>query len=614
MTANKAQEPEPRRPLQPVPDAAAAPLEPANVAAEEQLLGALLLAAASGPDVAHTTIDDVQTRVDPQEFYSAKRGQVYRAILAVHEAGGLPDILGVSDELRGRGELDEVGSTAFLTQLSTISTAYSNAAHFADLVRDAAARRRQYRFAESLRGAALAGGLHSEPALLEEMHALLFPSGQGAALVVETWRQFETAAHDHVPCIVDGLLPEGSLGFLASPPKAGKTWVGLSLGLSVAAARAFLGYFAVPEPRTVAYVALEGHRAALRARIGCLARGLGVDPDGNDLDRFHLIYKPAGLNLADPGWAGRVRTTVNTIGADLVIVDVLRAAARINENSAEDFAGLRANLAPCLADGRSLVFLHHFTKVNETTKERVPAERMSGSGAMFGALDAGIFITGSENDGRRLRVEFSARDIATPGPMGFQLEGKPTGPNGGFGYRDRAWWTPTSVPGEEDVDVPAEQILAWLVENEQQVTRSQIADAFELSDKTVARREPRLEQLGVTITRKPGKPTTFDPPRPPQPAPLTLDTTPDTTQDRHPGHDPLSHPKPHEQAVPEVGQDTLDTECVLPKESADLQGKKRSDTLDTPYGGVSPARAATTPEPEPSIANILEQLAKTDHP
>ena len=206
---------------------------------------------------------------------------------------------------------------------------------------------------------------------------------------LETWLEFASKAEEHIPCIVEGLWPEGALGFVGSAPKKGKTWLALSLALSVATGRHFLNIYPVSRPRKVLYLALEGHRASIKTRVGCLARGIAQDPD-LEIPNLQFTYKPRGLNIADPVWSQHVIDAANSIQAELVIVDVLRAAALIKENAQEDFAALRSNLAELLEDGRSLAFLHHFTKTSETSKERTPGERMSGSGAMYGALDIGI--------------------------------------------------------------------------------------------------------------------------------------------------------------------------------------------------------------------------------
>ena len=109
----------------------------------------------------------------------------------------------------------------------------------------------------------------------------------------ESWAEFRDAAADEPAWLIRGWLPEGALAFLAAPPKKGKTWAGLGISLAVATGRLF-GTLAVPEGgRAVLYVALEGSRQALRARIGALARGIGLDPDADGCFRAAADAVPA---------------------------------------------------------------------------------------------------------------------------------------------------------------------------------------------------------------------------------------------------------------------------------------------------------------------------------
>lgn len=343
------------------------------------------------------------------------------------------------------------------------------------------------------------------PIPLDALEEPASPSSNGAGpITVETWREFAEKSSDEIPCLVEGLWPEGAVGFIASPPKKGKTWLAIGLALSVATGNAFLSTFPVSRPRSVIYAALEGHRSALTHRIAALARGQGTDPD-NPIENLHLIYKPRGMNLASPEWAQRLADAAETVEAELVIVDVLRAAALLKENSAEDFARLVSTLSPVLAGGRSLAFLHHFTKLSETSKERDPGERMSGSGAMYGALDVGIYITGSERGARKLRLAFETRDISSPPGIGVELVGDGTGRNGGLTYRDKAFWSAADAPDEDDVDVSAEDIRDWILELEDRTATTAMIEAhFEISDKTVGRRRARLDALGVHWKRGTG--------------------------------------------------------------------------------------------------------------
>ncbi len=255
----------------------------------------------------------------------------------------------------------------------------------------------------------------------------------------EPWPLFRDAAPAEPDWLVAELLPAGALAFVAGPPKAGKTWVGLALAVSVASGRPLFGAYAVPKPRPALYVSLEGARSALRARVGALARGLGLDPDEDEaLARLAFLYRPRPFDLADPGRAALLREAALRLGAALVVVDVLRAAARFRENVAEDFALIRQGLEPLLEAGCAITLLHHFSKLTEVSRDRSPGERMAGTGAMYGSLDVGFLITRSEDGARRLRVEVEARDFASPGALDVVLDGDGTGEHGGFRYGDRA--------------------------------------------------------------------------------------------------------------------------------------------------------------------------------
>ena len=273
----------------------------------------------------------------------------------------------------------------------------------------------------------------------------------------ESWATFRDLSDSEPEMLVAELLPSGCLAFIASRPKAGKTWLALSLAISVATGRPYLGRFAVPEPRPVLYIALEGTRAGIRARIGSMARGMGIDPDGDELAGLHLAYKPPGLNLGDAQWARWVVELAAELGVGLVIVDVLRRAANVREDNsgAQDFAQLLRGLDELMHDGRALVFLHHFGKASETNNTRTAGERMTGSGALHGAYDAALFITTASEGAREMTVEHDARDIASARPFDVRMTGDGTGSSGGYTYRDTCqleWLGPPVDPADSTAD------------------------------------------------------------------------------------------------------------------------------------------------------------------
>jgi hypothetical protein len=103
-----------------------------------------------------------------------------------------------------------------------------------------------------------------------------------------------------------------------------------------------------------------------------------------------------------------------------VTVDVLRRAASVAEDGrgAADFTALLRNVADPEGERRALQFCHHNRRPNEDTKKAKGADRMVGSGALYGALDAGRFIT-SDDGARTMQVEVEARDLRAPLPFGW---------------------------------------------------------------------------------------------------------------------------------------------------------------------------------------------------
>jgi replicative DNA helicase len=172
---------------------------PQNQGAEEKLIGALLLSGASGAEPSRITAERVKaTGLEPADFWSARRGTIYRAALTVAGQGLPMEALLVIDELRRRGELVNVGGESYIRELCALASAISNAGHYAQLVKDEAWRRRQLAFANALRAELEGGGdLLENVELQEQARALLAPSRDSVAL-----EELDLAA------MLDGPIPE----------------------------------------------------------------------------------------------------------------------------------------------------------------------------------------------------------------------------------------------------------------------------------------------------------------------------------------------------------------------------------------------------------------------
>ena len=107
---------------------------PHNLAAEESLLGAMLLS--------RTAIDVASESVGAGDFYKPAHGHIYDAITSLSSQGEPVDPVTVAEALRRADLLDVIGGTATLITLQAATPATSSASRYARIVEDHALLRR----------------------------------------------------------------------------------------------------------------------------------------------------------------------------------------------------------------------------------------------------------------------------------------------------------------------------------------------------------------------------------------------------------------------------------------------------------------------------------------
>ena len=113
--------------------AAAAPVPPQNLDAEESVLGAMMLSPGA--------IGAVSEILDAGDFYRESHAKIYRASLALYAKGEPVDAITLVDELEERGELENAGGRTRIHELASLVPATANAAHYARIVREMATLR-----------------------------------------------------------------------------------------------------------------------------------------------------------------------------------------------------------------------------------------------------------------------------------------------------------------------------------------------------------------------------------------------------------------------------------------------------------------------------------------
>ena len=103
-------------------------IPPHSVESEQSILGSILLDKDAIIAVAET--------ITPTDFYKDAHRIIYESMMALNNKNEPIDMVTLTDELRKRGYLDDIGGVTYLTSLSTIVPTTSNVKYYADIVKE----------------------------------------------------------------------------------------------------------------------------------------------------------------------------------------------------------------------------------------------------------------------------------------------------------------------------------------------------------------------------------------------------------------------------------------------------------------------------------------------
>lgn len=111
-----------------------AKIPPQNLDAEKSLLGAVLI----DEDV----LASISDKIKAHDFYDKRHETVFGAMIRLYERHQPVDLLTLSDELKRKDELELVGGSAYLTELTNYVPTAAHAEAYAEMVAQKAVRRR----------------------------------------------------------------------------------------------------------------------------------------------------------------------------------------------------------------------------------------------------------------------------------------------------------------------------------------------------------------------------------------------------------------------------------------------------------------------------------------
>jgi replicative DNA helicase len=258
-------------------------LPPQNIEAEQSVLGSLL--------IDREAIIRIAPFLRPEDFYRESHGQIYAAILDLHERREPADFVTLCDALERSGQLEAVGGAAYLTSLINRVPTSIHVEHYAHIVERTAILRRLIEAAGKIAGLAY-GEAEDVDVVVDRAEQILFDVSQRRIsqgltsikrLLTEYYDRIEYL-HQHQGEMVGlptgfidldrllGGMQRSDLIIVAGRPGMGKSSLGLSVANNTALKhRAVVAFFSLEmsaEQLVQRLIAGETGISSQRLRVG----------------------------------------------------------------------------------------------------------------------------------------------------------------------------------------------------------------------------------------------------------------------------------------------------------------------------------------------------------
>ncbi len=471
-----------------------------SLEAERAVLGAILLDAESLPKAMEV--------LAPEHFYHSGHRKMFSAMVSLHERGVPVDAITLAEELRGRGELEEIGGhLAIATMVEEAATA-AHLQSYAGIVREHAVKREVIKLAEGLATAAQNGSQATElvDQATDEVARLrrLIPESR---LDVPLYDGADAWDFPAVQELVENLLPTTGTVWWGGLPKRYKSLFALYVCLGIACRRPLIAKkFLVREFPRILYVAREDGGSRIKERRDDILSAWGCRPDRGAI-RF--VIRPH-FDLLNPDHVNWLRETCLRERITLLVLDTWTALSPTADPlGAKDQAQLAAVVVGLAEAINGLVVVVDHSRKNRPDGAVLSSADIFGPPQKWAAAEH-IVMLDLTADGRRLEVFIEGKDMET---RRFFLTVSPRGSGEEkFSYAG----TVDEIAGAQRAvgDRNRQAVLAVLEANRMPLSAEQIADALRadaitLEKDTIRKHLSALVKVGQAISTGRGRATRY---------------------------------------------------------------------------------------------------------
>lgn len=364
---------------------------PQNLEAEQSVLAAML--------IEREAILRASEILTSEDFYRDAHGAIFQTMMALFERGEPVDLITVSDELRVRGLLDQIGGLTYLAKLSNLLPSAANVEYYARIVEEKSVLRRLIRASTEIARKSYDGGDELDDLLSEAERTIFEITQKRTARGYEHLKNALVSAYDHIEFLythkgqttgvptgfkaldqmMSGLQPS-DLIILAARPSVGKTGFALNIARNAAVhARVPVAVFSLEMAKEQLALRLLSAEAAVdghRMRTGHLA-----DEDwmrlGQALGRLSEapIFIDDTPNIALMELRARARRLKTEQRIGLIIIDYLQLmqAKSKSDNRQQEVSEISRSLKALARELRvPVIALSQLSRAAEQRQDKRP--------------------------------------------------------------------------------------------------------------------------------------------------------------------------------------------------------------------------------------------------